>query len=274
MKIVSYNINGIRAANKLGFLNWVKEENADIYCLQEVRASQTICESILENCDYHVIYNCGQRPGYSGTVTLTRYIPDNVEFGMGKEDTEGRTISLFFDDTVIINSYVPNGTNRLDYKLDYFERLTTYVTELAKEYNVILCSDINIAHTELDVSHPKENSGRSGYLPIEREIMTKMLACGFVDAYRTIHPEGKAYSWRSYRSRQVGGDFGWKFRFDYIITNENNKDKIKSITMPNLDYSDHLPVIGEIDVNTDNLKRFIATMKNKQLTMFDKNPKI
>jgi exodeoxyribonuclease-3 len=162
---------------------------------------------------------------------------------MGAPDPEGRTITMFFGDTVVINSYVPNGTGRLEYKLEYFDKLTDYMTHLAKTYRVILCSDINTAHTESDVSHPKANKDRSGFLPIERERVTTLFSRGFFDAYRMVHPTGQAYSWRSYRSRQIGGNFGWKFRFDYIIVDEKTRPQIQFVEMPDLVFSDHLPVI-------------------------------
>lgn len=248
MKIASYNLNGIRAANKLNFMEWIKRFDADIYCFQEVRAGREICTEILKDCGYEVICNCGERAGYSGTITLTKIKPDKIECGINQSDIEGRTITLYFGNTVIINSYVPNGTKRLDYKLSYFEQLTKYVTELKKQYSVILCSDTNIAHTQLDVSHPKVCGRQSGYLPIEREKMTELLSRGFADAFRELNPNKQAYSWRSYRSRKIGGNFGWKFRYDYIIVDKNTMSKVKSAEILELEYSDHLPIVLEIEI--------------------------
>ena len=248
MKIVTYNLNGIRAAHKLGVLDWVMQEDADIYCFQEVRADEPTCRTLFNGdltgggaAGYHLICNCGERAGYSGTAVLTKRTPDRVEYGLNDADPEGRTITMWFGDTVIVNSYVPNGTSRLEFKLEYFDRLTAHLADLARTHHVILCSDTNIAHTENDVSHPRENSKRSGYLPVERARLSTLLSRGFIDTYRALHPTGKAYSWRSYRSRTVGGDFGWKFRFDYIITNTSLPD---TVTIQEAPYSDHLPVMG------------------------------
>ncbi|MFA6860146.1 MAG: exodeoxyribonuclease III [Clostridia bacterium] len=245
MKIVSYNINGIRASQKIGLVEWLKSYDADIYCLQEVRANEEICKQILGDIGYNIIYNCGQRAGYSGTVVLTKVLPTKVELGMGEIDIEGRTITLFFNDYVVVNSYVPNGAKRLQYKLDYFTSLTNYLTKLAKNNKIIVCGDTNIAHTEQDLSHPKQCSHVSSFLPIEREALSNLLNQGFIDTFRHKNPDSKVYSWRSYKSRTLNSDFGWKFRFDYIIVNNNLIENVISSDILELEYSDHLPIIVE-----------------------------
>ena len=250
IKTVSYNINGIRAAQKLGVLDWFKDFNAEIYCLQEVRADKEICENILSGmAGYNVYYNCGDRKGYAGTAILSKGVPGKVEIGMGKGlDIEGRTIALFFDDLVVINSYIPNGNTRLAFKLEYMEELLAYAKQLQKEHSVVLCLDTNVAYNEKDCSKPKLSQHRSGFLPIERQKLAKFFDNGFVDAYREFNPDKPAYTWRSYKSRQVEFEVGTKFRFDYIMVNEKLKDKLKDCAIHNLEYSDHLPVVAEIDV--------------------------
>lgn len=246
MKIVTYNVNGIRAANRLGIVDWIKSFDADIYCLQEIRADEGMAKEILDNIGYNVIYNPAKKKGYSGSAILSKIKPDKYIFGLNDDDAEGRTITAIFGDIAIINCYVPNGGVRLEFKLYFFEKLTSYLVKLNKKYKVIFCSDTNIAFDDNDVSHPKLFSKRTGFLPIERELLSDMFNSGFVDTYRYIYPEGKAYSWRSYRSRTIGGDFGWKYRFDYIIIDKDNANFIKDVQILDLDYSDHLPVVAEL----------------------------
>ena len=230
MKIISYNLNGLRAASKLNVLNWLKNENADILCLQEVRAEQSICEKILKDFnEYNIVYNCGKIKGYSGTITLSKIKPIKVVFGFGnEEDIEGRTITTFFSDFVVVNCYVPNGSKRLEYKKEF------------------ICCDANIAHTELDVNKPKETSKKSGFLLEERVLINRLLENNFIDSFRELNPELIQYTWRSYRARKEKNDFGWRFRFDYIICSKNLKDRIKRCYSQDLEYSDHLPVILEV----------------------------
>lgn len=154
MKIISYNLNGLRAASKLNVLKWLKDENADIICLQEVRAEQSICEKILKDFyEYNIIYNCGKIKGYAGTITLSKIKPLKVEFGFGREeDNEGRTITAFFNNFVVINCYFPNGSKRLEYKKEFIKDLTTHANSLLKNFEeIFICCDSNVAHTELFV---------------------------------------------------------------------------------------------------------------------------
>ena len=249
MKIISYNLNGLRAASKLNVLNWLKNENADILCLQEVRAEQSICEKILKDFnEYNIVYNCGKIKGYSGTITLSKIKPIKVVFGFGnEEDIEGRTITTFFSDFVVVNCYVPNGSKRLEYKKEFIRNLTVYVNSLLKSFKkIFICCDANIAHTELDVNKPKETSKKSGFLLEERVLINRLLENNFIDSFRELNPELIQYTWRSYRARKEKNDFGWRFRFDYIICSKNLKDRIKRCYSQLLEYSDHLPVILEV----------------------------
>lgn len=223
MKIISYNLNGLRATTKLNVLKWLKQEDADIICLQEVRAEQKVCEEILKEMnEYNIIYNCGERKGYSGTITLSKQKPNKIQLGFSSKsnDVEGRTISIFYDDLIVINSYIPNDSSRLEFKKHFFMELTDYMERLSKtKKKIILCCDANIAHKEIDVNKPKETSKKSGFLLEERNLMSKLLEKDFFDSFRELNPDMIQYTWRSYRARNESDDFGWRFRFDYIICN-------------------------------------------------------
>ena len=251
MKIISYNINGIRAANKLNILKWLEDQNADVICLQEVRADKCICEEILKGLvDYHIIYNCAEKKGYAGTIILSKMNPSNIKLGLLNEekDSEGRTIVAFFDDLIIINSYIPNGSQRLEYKKEFIGNLIEtidYLNQSGKK--IILCCDANVAHKEIDVNKPKATSKKSGFLLEERKLIDKLLAKGFIDSFRILNPTKIQYTWRSYRARNENNDFGWRFRFDYIFCNKELQSKIKQCYSIDLEYSDHLPVIMEVD---------------------------
>lgn len=249
MKIITYNLNGLRAANKLNVLEWLKKKDADIICLQEVRAEQSICEKILMNFKgYNIIYNCGKIKGYAGTITLSKIKPSKVMFGVDEgEDTEGRTITAFYEDFIVVNCYIPNGSKRLEYKKEFIKKLTTNLNSLLENSpNIFLCCDANIAHTELDVNKPKETSRKSGFLLEERILLDKLLGDNFIDSFRKLNPKLIQYTWKSYRARKENNDFGWRFRFDYIICSKNLRDKMNRCYSEEVEYSDHLPVILEI----------------------------
>ena len=270
MKIVTYNINGLRAAVRQGLLDWIEKENADIYCFQEVRASEQKTREILKDenqimffkdektslTKYKKIYNCGNVAGYAGTLILTKKTPSLIKYDMENfwQDNEGRTTTIIFEDEklAVVNAYIPNGTKRLDFKLKYLECLIKYLRELKEKYTVICLGDFNIAHKEIDLTNPKECKNRSVFLPIERSIFSKILNLGFIDAFRNLYPDKIEYSWRSYKSRQdseksnQGKNF-WKYRIDYILYSKNEDLKATKCTMPDLIFSDHLPVRVEFD---------------------------
>lgn len=252
MKIISYNLNGLRAATKLNVLNWIKQEDADIICLQEVRAEQNVCEEILREFrnNYSITFNCGEKKGYSGTVTLSKVKPIKVTLGLinNEKDVEGRTIITMFDEYVVINSYVPNGSKRLEYKKEFLKDLKNLMQELLKtRKKIFLCCDANIAHNEIDVNKPKEISKKSGFLLEERWLMDKILEIGFVDTFRELNPNQIQYTWRSYRARNENNAYGWRFRFDYIMCSKVLKKFLRRCYSPDLEYSDHLPVILEVE---------------------------
>jgi len=252
MKIISYNLNGLRASTRLDVLDWLKQEDADIICLQEVRAEQKVCEEILKEFrkNYNITFNCGEKKGYSGTVTLSKIKPIKVILGLinDKKDIEGRTIITIFDEYILINSYVPNGSKRLEYKKDFLEDLKNLMQELLKKNKkIFLCCDANIAHNEIDVNKPKETSKKSGFLLEERRIIDEILEIGFVDTFRELNKSQIQYTWRSYKARTENNNYGWRFRFDYIMCSNILKEKLRRCYSLDLKYSDHLPVILEVE---------------------------
>ena len=272
MKIVSYNINGIRSATKNGPLAWIEKSDADIYCFQEVRASEETTREIFNDrlqtsfledervhilSNYNIFYNCGFVPGYAGTMVLTKKHPSTVQYDMGElwKDVEGRTTTIFFDDfkLAVVNAYIPNGNSRLEFKMEYLKALTQYLKDLKRNYSVICVGDFNIAHNEIDITHPKECKNRSVFLPIEREAFSKILSLGYVDCFRSLHTKERCYSWRSYRSRWNSDQMNdtkvtfWKYRIDYIISTDDLV--FDQCEIPELMYSDHLPVIANFCIN-------------------------
>lgn len=262
MKIVSYNINGIRASSSKGLIDWIRDENADIYCFQEVRADGKTVNQIFSSTrqislfspicafPYKIITNCGKRPGYAGTMILTKTEPLKIVQGIEQDDDiEGRTLTLYFKDFVLINSYVPNGNTRLDFKYEYIKKLQTYILNLSKTHNVIFCSDFNIAHTPLDLTHPKECSKHSGFLLEERDVLSKFIEnLNLIDTLRYFHNSELLITWRSYRSLTEKNYNAWKYRFDYILASKTFEQNLLSSNVLDVNYSDHLPIIMEIEI--------------------------
>lgn len=250
IKIISYNINGLRSSNKLQILDWLKIEDADIICLQEVRAQEEICKEILKGFqNYYIYYNCGIRKGYSGTIVMSKVKANQINNGFNdKEDTEGRLITLKFNDFILLNCYVPNGAFRLEYKMEYLNELLIKIKELQKENNIILCSDINIAHNEIDVNKPIIMSKSSGFLNQERKIIEDLISYGFIDSFRYLNNNKIQYTWRSYKARNKDNNYGYRYRFDYIFISNEFKNRLNKSESPDLIYSDHLPVIIDINI--------------------------
>ncbi|WP_055442135.1 exodeoxyribonuclease III [Lacinutrix himadriensis] len=252
MKIISYNVNGIRAALKKDFIGWLKAADPDVICLQEIKAME-------EQLDIDVFVEAGykynywfsaQKKGYSGVAILSKTEPDHVEFGTGIEsmDFEGRNIRADFKGVSVMSLYLPSGTNaaRLEHKLEYMDMFQEYINNLKKEIpNLVICGDYNICHEEIDIHNPKMK-GVSGFLPIEREWIGSFIDNGFTDAFRFIHPEKQAYSWWSYRANSRANNKGW--RLDYTMVSNPIKEKIKrSVILQEAVHSDHCPVLVEID---------------------------
>ncbi|WP_452229029.1 exodeoxyribonuclease III [Lacinutrix sp. MEBiC02404] len=252
MKIISYNVNGIRAALKKDFIGWLKAASPDVICLQEIKAME-------EQLDLDVFVEAGykynywfsaQKKGYSGVAILSKTEPDHVEYGTGIEsmDFEGRNIRADFNGVSVMSLYLPSGTNdaRLEHKLEYMDMFQEYINTLKKEIpNLVICGDYNICHEEIDIHNPKMK-GVSGFLPIEREWIGGFIDSGFIDAFRFIHPEKQEYSWWSYRANSRANNKGW--RLDYTMVSNPIKEKIKrSVILQEAVHSDHCPVLVEID---------------------------
>jgi len=269
MKLVSYNINGIRAAKKLGLMDWIKSFDADVYCLQEVRCNEELTKQLLAEEEnqmsffekgksildsYYPIYNCGSIAGYAGTLTLTKIKPDKVFYDMGEiwSDNEGRTTTIVIGDIAIINAYIPNGNSRLEFKMQYLDALNKYIQKLQKEYYVICVGDYNIAHNEIDLTNPKECKNKSVFLPIERQAFQGLIDLNMTDSFRYLNPNKIEYSWRSYRSRIDPTHKGWKYRIDYILTDNRLKASLTSCDILDLEYSDHCAVTCEIKKPANN----------------------
>lgn len=253
MRIISYNVNGIRAAIKKGFIDWLKTNPADIICVQETKATkEDVDHKIFNDLGYHNYWFSAQKKGYSGVAVFTKIKPDHVVYGMGYQhsDDEGRVIQLDFGDIRLINAYFPSGTSgddRQGFKYQWLDENFKWLTTLKKKYpKLILCGDYNIAHNEIDIHDPKGNKKSSGFLPGEREWMTKYFASGWVDTFREIHTEPHHYSWWSQRFPSVRlNNKGW--RIDYINVTENLKSRIKGAEIfPDVKHSDHCPVYLEL----------------------------
>ena len=253
MRIISYNVNGIRAAIKKGFIDWLATNPADIICLQETKATDAdIDVKQLENLGFHHHWFSAQKKGYSGVAVFSKIKPDKVTLGNGhsESDDEGRVIQLDFDKIRIINAYFPSGTSgdlRQEFKYVWLDEFLAYLTKLKKKHpNLVLCGDYNIAHQEIDIHDPKGNKNSSGFLPAEREWMTKFLESGWVDTFRYIHKEPHRYSWWSQRFPSVRlNNKGW--RIDYITVTEPLRKRIANADIfPDIKHSDHCPVYLEL----------------------------
>lgn len=249
MKLVSWNVNGIRACLQKGFLNSFHQLDADIFCVQETKMQSGQADLEIEG--YHYYLNSGFKKGYSGTLIYSKEKPLNVFYGMNKEehDQEGRLITLEFENYYVITCYTPNSQNelkRLSYRMKWEDDFLTYLESLDKP--IILCGDLNVAHQEIDLKNPKSNRKNAGFSDEEREKMTQLLNHGFIDTYRYLYPlqEG-VYSWWSYRFKAREKNAGW--RIDYFIVSDSLKDKIIDATIETeIMGSDHCPVTLTIDL--------------------------
>ncbi|RXK59413.1 exodeoxyribonuclease III [Lacibacter luteus] len=253
MRIISYNVNGIRAAIKKGFIDWLKTDPADIICVQETKATkEDVDHKLFNDLGYHDYWFSAQKKGYSGVAVFSKIKADNVVTGNGHgpSDDEGRVIQLDFGDVRLINTYFPSGTSgdeRQAFKYVWLDEYFNWLNELKKTHpKLILCGDYNIAHHEIDIHDPKGNKKSSGFLPEEREWMTKFYNSGWVDTFRAFHPEPHRYSWWSQRFPSVRlQNKGW--RIDYISVTEPLKANLKDAEIyPDVKHSDHCPVYLEL----------------------------
>lgn len=254
LKIISYNVNGIRAAIKKGLIEWIKENDFDIICIQETKSQpEQVDMEPFEQLGYQHYWHSAQKKGYSGVLTLSKISADFVESGLGieKYDNEGRLIRTDFGDWTLLNCYFPSGTSgtiRQDFKYEFLDDIFDWVQKLRKKRDkIILVGDYNIAHTENDIHNPKGNKNNSGFLPEERAWMSKWFDHNFVDSYRYLNPEKTEYSWWSYRANARANNKGW--RLDYQSVTDNIKSKlVEAFHIETARHSDHCPVYIKIDL--------------------------
>lgn len=249
MKFVSWNVNGLRACVKKGFLEYFQEVDADIFCVQETKLQEGQID--LELDGYHQYWNYAIKKGYSGTAVFTKNKPLSVRYGVGTDESEdeGRILTLEFDDFFLVNVYTPNSQRdlaRINFRLEWEDRILQHLKELDQLKPVVLCGDLNVAHQEIDLRNPKSNLGNSGFTEEEREKMTFLLAEGFIDSYRHFHPDQEgAYTWWSYMAKVRERNIGW--RIDYFIVSEKLRERLKNVDIHcNVMGSDHCPIILEI----------------------------
>ncbi|MEO7311251.1 MAG: exodeoxyribonuclease III [Chitinophagaceae bacterium] len=254
MRIISYNVNGIRAAIKKGLIDWLKTDPADIICFQETKATQgDVDVKELEALGYHHHWFSAQKKGYSGVAVFSKIKPDSVSTGTGHTDSdfEGRVLQLDFGEIRLINAYFPSGTSgdlRQTYKYQWLDEMHHYLEAMTKTHpKLILCGDYNIAHKDIDIHDPKGNKKSSGFLPEEKAWMDKFLGSGWVDTFRHINQEPHHYSWWSQRFPTVRlQNKGW--RIDYITVTEALKTRIRDAKIfPDVKHSDHCPIYVELD---------------------------
>ena len=244
MKIISWNVAGLRACLNKGLDRFFDEEKADIYCFQESKVTKE--QNPFHPLMYKEYLYPAERKGYSGTLVYSKVEPLNVTYGIGaaEYDGEGRTITLEFDDFYLVNCYVPNakrGLERLDSRMRFEDLMRDYLSKLKKKKNVVYCGDLNVAHEEIDIKNPKGNRGNAGFTDEERSKMTELLKAGFIDTYRHLYPEGTKYTWWSYMGRARENDTGW--RIDYFIVNKDFINNVKDIKIySDVMGSDHCPI--------------------------------
>ena len=254
MRIISYNVNGIRSAINKGFVEWLKTDPADVICLQEVKAEKDNVDHLpIEALGYHTYWFSAQKKGYSGVAVFTKRIPDAIYYGNGimQSDAEGRVMRLDFGEVSLINAYFPSGTTgeiRQTYKYQWLDEFHDYLDALRLvRPKLIVCGDYNIAHKAIDIHNPVSNKKSSGFLPEERAWMDKFLGTGFIDSFRYFNPHPHQYSWWSYRAGARGNNKGW--RIDYISVTEPLREALRDAAiLPDIVHSDHCPVYTEVDI--------------------------
>lgn len=249
MKLISWNVNGLRACVRKGFLNYFHEVDADIFCVQETKLQEGQIELNLPG--YKQYWNYAERKGYSGTAIFTKNAPLSFSYGFSQEEIEkeGRLITLEFEDFYLINCYTPNAKrdlSRLSYRLQWEDKIRKYMLELDAKKPVIYCGDLNVAHQKIDLKNYKTNVGNSGFTNEEREKMTELLNAGFIDTFRYFYPNEKdRYTWWSYMNKVRERNIGW--RIDYFIVSERFKDRLVDANIHHhILGSDHCPVTLEI----------------------------
>lgn len=254
MRVISYNVNGIRSAINKGFIEWLATDPADVICIQETKASpENLDLALFENIGYHSYWFSAQKKGYSGVAILTKIVPDQVVYGNAYEqsDAEGRVIRIDIGDVSILSAYFPSGTTgdiRQTYKYQWLDEFFDYIQELRKSrQKLIICGDYNICHQPIDIHNPVSNKNSSGFLPEERTWMDKWFAHKMVDTFRYINPHPHQYTWWSFRANARANNKGW--RIDYISVSKDLATHIKDAKiMPEVVHSDHCPTYAELSI--------------------------
>jgi exodeoxyribonuclease-3 len=254
IRLISWNVNGIRAAQKKGFLDWLDQEQPDIMCVQETKAHKEQLDSELaEPNGYHSYFSSAEKKGYSGVAIYSKREPISIKcgFGIEKFDCEGRILIADYEDFVLFNIYFPNGKaskERLEYKMEFYGAFLEYAETLkGRGKNIVVCGDVNTAHKEIDLARPKDNEDTSGFLPEERAWIDKFLSHGYVDTFRAFNQEPDNYSWWSMRTRARERNVGW--RIDYFYASENVMGLIiDAFILPDVMGSDHCPIGIEMEI--------------------------
>ena len=254
MKIISYNVNGIRAAIKKGFIEWLKNSNTDVICIQEIKANADQLDlSLFSDIGYKYSYwFSAQKKGYSGVAILSKHKPKHIEYGTGIDhmDFEGRNLRIDFEKISVMSLYLPSGTNiaRLEYKFQYMKEFKDYVQKLKENIpNLVICGDYNICHEAIDIHDPIRNSKVSGFLPWEREWLTDFINLGFIDSYRKLNKDPDRYSWWSYRANSRANNKGWRIDYNLVSNTLNSNIKSSSI-LDQIFHSDHCPIVVELNL--------------------------
>ncbi|MBC8395804.1 MAG: exodeoxyribonuclease III [Flavobacteriales bacterium] len=254
MKIISYNVNGIRAAIKKGFIEWLKNSNTDVICIQEIKANADQLDlSLFSEIGYKYSYwFSAQKKGYSGVAILSKHKPKHIEYGTGIDhmDFEGRNLRIDFEKISVMSLYLPSGTNiaRLEYKFQYMKEFKDYVQKLKENIpNLVICGDYNICHEAIDIHDPIRNSKVSGFLPWEREWLTGFINLGFIDSYRKLNKDPDRYSWWSYRANSRANNKGWRIDYNLVSNTLNSNIKSSSI-LDQIFHSDHCPIVVELNL--------------------------
>ena len=253
MKIYSYNVNGIRSALNKGLLEWLKEASPDILCLQELKAHpEQVDIGLFNSLGYNVYWHAAQKKGYSGVAILSKTEPENVEYGSGMDhyDEEGRILRVDYKDFSVMSLYIPSGSSgdeRQAFKMQFLEEFLPYIAELKKKKkNLIISGDFNICHKPIDIHNPVSNKNSSGFLPEEREWVTKFLDTGFIDTFRYFNDQPHQYTWWSFRFNARLKNLGW--RIDYhMATVEMNERLVEAKIFQDIKHSDHCPILLEIN---------------------------
>ena len=252
MKIVTYNINGIRAALRKGLDEWLKSTDPDVICLQEIKArEEQFDSSVFTNLGYHCYWYSAQKPGYSGTAILSKEKPIKVTYGMNHKnyDNEGRVMRVDFEAYSVISVYMPSGSSgdsRQAFKMTFLEDFHDYISELIQQVpNLIIAGDYNICHKAIDIHNPERNQKTSGFLPEEREWLSTFIDLGFIDTFRHFNQEPHQYSWWSYRANARAKNLGW--RIDYLLATQSMESRLnRAAILSQAKHSDHCPVLVEL----------------------------